>query len=359
MTTQLGTNRKLQQLLTAIVNAMRETIQSIVDRELSVRAGRFDLVEPAHFGRSLTEFTAVVRGTLDKDFAGKTLRIAIPLKDAVTLAGLMMLTAEDVIEENRASETLEGEDLEAFTEVGNMLCSAIDGALRQAISRPIGARVQDAVLFAPGNDKEGLLGAEPAIVLPFQVKIGAYPETTFHLLIDRETAERWNGGSLEMDESGQPTGDEDPSDAAVKQRLLPGDVPFDEIPEGEIRGKLAAYLHQPELYDVVRRSCRRVGLEVERHGRTAIPNPAAHKDQIVVMDVPPGEDRRFSWASRLKGYEANTAVVLIVQHPSKSRVLQGFLAKADAIVGWPLPEIVLSNKLTELLDQLLGDDDDE
>lgn len=100
---------------------------------------------------------------------------------------------------------------------------------------------------------------------------------------------------------------------------------------------------------MLRRSCRRVGLELRRHGRGEIPNPAAHKNEIVLLDVPPGEDRRFDWCRRIKEISDSTKVVLLILHPSRQRVTQAFLSKADVILGFPCDEQQLSQKLASLV----------
>jgi hypothetical protein len=68
-------------------------------------------------------------------------------------------------------------------------------------------------------------------------------------------------------------------------------------------------------------ACRRVGLELRRHGRGEIPNPAAHKSEIVLLDVPPrartgastgaGASRRLS--------DSTKVVLLILQAVAPAR----------------------------------------
>jgi len=365
-----GTDRALRKLFAGVTNAFEETLRSIIDRELNARVADLGYLEVDEFLDRLESPMAVIRGGLDKDFAGKTLYIAMPMAEAITIAGLMMMTPDETLATKRKSGQLDGEDLEAFGEVGNMLCSAADGVLRDSVSKPIGARLQDTGQIRPGVDAQGVLGSDPLLFCRFRLKVGDHPEVTGYVLIDRDTATEWNDGvpllgePRDGHEGGEASDDHDDAEggsgdgaraaeAAARQRLLPGEDAFDDIPEAEIRGRLAAYLHQPEVYDVIRRAARRVGLEIERHSRAEIPNPAAHRDQIIVLDVPPGEDRRFDWCRRLKGYSGKSlCVLLVIQHPSKSRVLQGFMAKADAIVGWPLRERDLSQKLTALMERL-------
>ena len=106
---------------------------------------------------------------------------------------------------------------------------------------------------------------------------------------------------------------------------------------------------QSDTYRVLRRSCRRVGLELSRHGRGEIPNPAAHRKQVVVIEVPPGDDRRFDWCRRIKELSDSTSVVLLIRHPSRQRVTQAFLSKADVILGFPCEDMQLAQKLEQVI----------
>ena len=93
----------------------------------------------------------------------------------------------------------------------------------------------------------------------------------------------------------------------------------------------------------------RVGFELDRRSKTEIPNPAAHKDAIVLLEIAAGEDRKFEWCKRLKAYHPSIRGVVVLHHASRQRVLQGFIAKADAILAYPMAERQLSAKLNALL----------
>ena len=333
-------NQKLGKLVDAMTAALVETVRGIVDRPVEARLGALAATSRALATGGLDGPVAVIDGSLTNDLDGKQLSLWVSVENALTLAGLMAGKTDDDVRTLREGNTLEAESLEGFTEAGKLLVAGIDGVLGQDAVPSTGLEFDQVHVVEPGSEAEDLAMIE----VDLDLEILAHPTVTIRILIDRDAADVWNGGAFA------------PGSAAAEPRpgLLAGDAPFEEIPVAEIRGKLAVYLHTQDVFDVVRRSCRRVGLEIDLHGHSEVPNPAAHKNQIVLMDVPPGEDRRYGWARRLKGYESNTSVVLVIQQPSKSRVLQGFLAKADAIVGWPLPEKILSQKLTSVLESLLG-----
>ena len=72
-------------------------------------------------------------------------------------------------------------------------------------------------------------------------------------------------------------------------------------------------------------------------------------DRIVLIDVPPGEERRFEWCKRVKELSDTTKVALLLHHPSRQRVTQAFLSRADIILGFPCEEQQLSAKLRQVM----------
>ena len=287
----------------------------------------------------------MIRGALDKDFSGKTFRILCTAADATTISALMMMTPEHTINERRKTGKLEGEDLEAFGEVGNVVCSGIDGKLREHLGGGIGLRLGDFGLIAPRSDPDELLGDEEFIAFRFNAKIGDYPEAPMSILVDTETAEKWNGQPFSGPSASGPsaTTTDDVSDSF-------GSVSVEKaVP---IRGKIGCYLADSETFDHVRASCRRAGLEVDNRPTSEVPNPAAYRGRLVLIDIPVRSDRRFDWCRRLKEYEPSCRVALIIREPSRQRIVLGFLAKADIIVGWPLDDDTLTNKLNAVMDEL-------
>ena len=158
--------------------------------------------------------------------------------------------------------------------------------------------------------------------------------------LDKDTAERWIEQPIRMD----PPEVEAPAAAETPKPWIK------EIPQAPIRGKLSCYAIEEAVFDVVSASCRRIGLEIARRPAAEVPNPSVHKDEIVAVEVPIGDDRRFEWCKRLKSNQPTARVVMLMQHPSRPRVLQGLLAKADVIVGLPVEEPQLSEKLAGLLE---------
>lgn len=337
-----GTDKELRALLELAVGSIGETLSSLVGRDIKVKGGQLQLQDPESVSESLPRTCAVARGAMDKGYAGKSMLSIIELPDAIAMAGLLMMTPEDVIAQRREKGELEGEDVEAFGELGNVLYSGFSNVLRDKI-HDFDLRMHDHVLLEPGEEDSDTLGTSKLVTISLQLKIGEYPESRAWIAIDLETAEKWNKGPIEA------LGVELEPALAAGGAIKVEDDGLESIPAAPIRGTLSAFIIKNDVFRTLRRSCRRVGLELRRHGRGEIPNPAAHRDQVVVLDVPPGEDRRFDWCRRIKDLSESTKVVLLIHHASRARVTQAFLSRADAILGYPCEETQLSEKLDSLV----------
>ncbi|MBL8725555.1 MAG: hypothetical protein JNK49_16050 [Planctomycetes bacterium] len=343
-----GNGKELRRLFAMLASALGETTGSLVGKPILVRPGDVALLDGDALLGQLPKAFAVARGALDKNYAGKNLLVLFEAPDALAMAGMLMMTPDDVIQQRRAKGTLEGEDAEAFGELGNVLCSGMGNVLREHVAN-VDIRLQGTGVVKPGLDPDNLLGSGPLVAQQFTLKVGDYPDSIGWFVTDMATAEAWNKAPLES--SSEPAAAVPAAPAAAKP---PGASKGDEdgladIPAAPVRGNLAAFVSAPEVVRTLRRCCRRVGLELRRHGKAEIPNPAAHKQEIVLLDVPPGEDRRFDWCKRLKEFGSGTKVVLLLHHPSRQRVTQAFLSRADAILGFPCDELQLAQKLTSLL----------
>ncbi len=345
-TLKQGTAKELRKLFALLSGSIGETLGSLVNKPITVRPIEPEVKEVEQFLTDLAKPCAAARGALDKAYAGKSIVTLIEVPDAVAMAGLLMMTPEDVIAQHRTKGTLEGEDAEAFGELGNVLYSGLGNVLREQLAN-VDVRFQDHGIVKPGVDKDGMLGTEPLLVYGFRMKVGEYPESMGAIAIDRATAEAWNKAPFELGaDAAAPAA---AKEAAATSTTRIDDEGLESIPAAPIRGNLAAFVLNPDAFKVLRRSCRRVGLDLRRHGRAEIPNPAAHKNGIVLLDVPPGEERRFDWCRRIKEMAESTKVVVLLHHPSRQRVTQAFLSKADAILGFPCEEAHLSQKLGSLL----------
>lgn len=345
-----GQDKTLRKLLAAVSGGVGETLGSLVDKPLKIQPGVLDYIEPDDLLLELDGARVVARGALDKAYAGHFLLVSFTVPDAITLSGMMMMTPDEVIGERRKTPQWQDDDIEVFGEVGNILFSGVDEVLRSKVKGDIGLRLQDHHLIAAGQDEQGVLGEAPLIRWVGSMTVGDYPSGEITLLMDLETAEKWNCMPLLEPVDGAAP-DRATTDAQQGSGLLdsPEEESLEDIPAAPIQGTIASYTGETKLMSTLRRACRRVGLEIERHSKAEVPNPAAHKDGLVLLDIPAGESRRFEWCKRLKDYEKNTTVLLTVHEPSRARVLQAFMARADFIIGWPVNDQALAAKLEDAI----------
>ncbi len=339
-----GTANELLRIFGMLTSSIGESLGSLVGREIVVRPGDPEVHAAGLLAPSLPRPVTVSRSALDKAYAGKHLHVVLELPDAIAMAGLLMMTPDDVITQRRTSGELGTDDATAFGELGNVMFAGFANVLRECVA-DCEIRYQDYVLTKPGTEQQDPFGDSTLVAFAFRLKLGEYPESRGYLVLDQGTAEAWNKAPLTI--VGEHT--------AARPGPRADEETLESIPAAPIRGTLAAFVMQPEVFRTLRLSCRRVGLDMRRHGRGEIPNPAAHKNEIVLMDVPAGEDRRFDWCRRIKDLSNSTRVVLLIHQPSRHRVMQAFMARADAILGFPCEESQLSQKLASVLDMQPGD----
>jgi chemotaxis protein CheY-P-specific phosphatase CheC len=347
-------DRELNARVTEMVESMAQSLGALVDRPLRMRVmEQMHVMDKHAWVDSMSRPKGLIRGELDQDYEGRSIGFMFDVKEAATLACCLMLAPDEVIKQRRKTNTMTVEDLEAFGEVGNIICSGIDDVLGHVIGHNIGLQVQDHEIISRDEGSRDYLPDGDLVIYSFLLGIDHYEGSEGFLVFDLKTAERLNAGPLEVDDSA------DPLDTALSSRR--GKQNKEEpIPQAPIRGKLSTYLSKTEADKTIRRSCRRVGLELQRFAKQDIPNPAAHKNEFVLIEVPVGEDRRFDWAKRLKDHpRCDITVILLLHAPSRRRVVQGCLAKADTIVAWPCTEPQLSEKLRALLDGELKPPEEE
>ena len=347
-----GTGKELRRLFNKLAESIRETVASLIGKTLTAQIVDIAITDASELHASLQTNVALVHGALDKDFAGKQLCTLVEVADACAMAGLLMLTPENVIEQRQKTGKLEGEDKEAFGELANVLCSGLSTALRAEVQN-VDIRLQDHAVLAQGDDPAAVLPQGQLVACRLKTRIEGQPERSMWLVVDRATAEAWNKGVLDDTAPGAAAGSKDAADKAAQLAAenAPklGEEDLEDIPAAPVRGVLHAYTTSPELMRVLRRACRRTGFDLRRHTRAEVPNPAAHKGEVVLMDVPTGEDKRFDWCKRLKDYGSGIRVVLLLHRPSRARVAQAFMSQADVILGLPIDEPQLSQKLSSLL----------
>ena len=116
-----------------------------------------------------------------------------------------------------------------------------------------------------------------------------------------------------------------------------------------VKGRVQRFVHDPSTAEIVERAAARAGLAIDRHGPADAPNPGAIQDGIVILDVPVGHERRIDWCARLKQRRSGIAVVMLLHHPSRARVLRGLVARPDVLLGLPVDDATLAERIRSLV----------
>ena len=82
---QPNTSKKLSQLLNLLGGSMSETLASLINKELQVNPGETRVVDKESLVDGLKGSHVVAMGSLDKDYAGKSMSVMFENEDAITM----------------------------------------------------------------------------------------------------------------------------------------------------------------------------------------------------------------------------------------------------------------------------------
>ena len=316
----------LEALLETTNAALIESLLTQTGVELRATDGEIVCLQPSDVLERVDGEITIARAALGGEFDGRSLRVILASRETATIAGHVQSLDDAEIETNREAGKLEGGSLAEFEGIACTLFEALASKLGGSLDAECSVAPDGHGTLALDGEPEGWLGTDELVAYRTKFQIGDAPTSEMWLCIDRATAEAWNGA---------------PFDSGSNE---PEPIPT--------RGTISCYLADAEPYNLVRRACRRSGLDTDHRPSSEVPNPAAYRGKLVLIDIPVRSDRRFDWCRRLKDYDPTCRVVLMLRQPSRQRVVQGFLARADVIVGWPLEEEELTAKLNEAFDKL-------
>lgn len=334
-TLSTGTDTELKKLFALLANSASEAIGSLIGRDLILEPAEMSLTTRDQILESSSTGHAAIRGSLGQDYSDRSFLTLVEIADARVMSGMIMMTPDEIIEQNRNQGTLEGEELAAFGELGNVLCAGLGDTLREAVPN-VDIRLQDHALLGPDAASNELLSAGSLACCKLEIKVGDYPSGTAFFVLDQVTAEAWNKGPLTA--------------ASAGSSLEAADTDPEDLNGAPARGIVNSYGTSTAAMKLLRGCCRHLGLELRRHSPAQIPNPAAHPGEIVLIDVPSYEERRIDWCRRIKDYGSTTKVALLLHRPCRSLVKKAYLSKADVILGMPIDEKQMANKLAQFIE---------
>ena len=351
----------LRDLVFDLVTGLAGTLHSVASfRELSTRPSvRAFAMDGESWLWLLEGSQAVLRGTMPSAAGAGSPRdgvglaaagergevlIALDTETAVTLADALTSTPAVLPkrptrpgDRGRRVAWHEG----ALRQLGTVLFRSFNHTLRTRLGFDPRLRCQGIGPLRTGYDQREVVARSARVIYEFNVQVDDRPQAAGSLLLDPETARCWNGGAEPLPAV--------PSLGAVAPSVGPSPPVSCAVPrpkDGALR-PVSAYVGE-ESAELIRACCRRIEVPVSCQPLTEIPNPAAHRGEVVVLEVPEGDERRFEWAKRMKDSDADISVVLLIHQASRERVIQGFLTKADAVSGWPSMVAQLGTKLEKL-----------
>ncbi|MEZ5989092.1 MAG: hypothetical protein R3F30_08205 [Planctomycetota bacterium] len=338
----------LSALLGQALEAMSGGVGALIDRPVAMTASGRPFELDGGTGRKPWPTCVALTGQLEKASGGGA-HLLLGLAEAVAMASYMMMVPDEAIRAARQAGTFSEDDRESLSEVGNVVFSAFDECLRAHADGRLEVRHRE---VTRADDTAALLGDGRFLVQPLSCAVGEFPAAEAWLVLPWEACEALCDGPLELGHAALPQPAPEPGAGARLDEDDDGDDRLEDIPEAELRGSLAAYARNPALLRKLKKSCRRLGLTLEKRHKGEVPNPSALRDHVVFLEIDRGEPRRFEWCRRLEA--AGIQVLVLLLKPTRHQVALAFQAGANRICGWPLEERQLSERLRTMLD---GEDD--
>ncbi len=260
------------------------------------------------------------------------LAVLTPLASTIAMTSFARHLPDAQALANRNTGEWTADDENSFPMIANTILECCEQSLREHSNRETSLEIGSFEVLAKGVDPDAsVFGDSALLMVPLSWRVGEFAEERGAILFPLEAAEALNDEPLRF-VARDDDGDEE------------------DIEPAPIRGKLAAYVAHADVIKVVRRACRRVGLECDRRPSSEVPNPSAFEDTIVLIEIGPGDERRFDWCRRLKIAGSALQVVLLLKEPTRRSVALAFRAAADTVLGFPTRERQLSIRLEELLE---------
>jgi len=117
-------------MIEEILQRFASDLSMITDRDLSVQQGevRREAQRPVGRGQIHIAFRMAIAGQAETRYGC----LLLPLPEAVSLAGYLMMLPDEDVHERRERETLDEATRDAILEVGGFLAGAMDAALRES-----------------------------------------------------------------------------------------------------------------------------------------------------------------------------------------------------------------------------------
>ena len=127
-----------RELVEGVLSRMATDLSMIIDREFQVE----DITVERRTQRPVGTGSVHISFKFGIELGGSSWQgcLLVPLPEAVTMAGFMMMLTDEAVERERARTELDGPFKGALLEVGKFLAGACDGVLRRVLSEECSTR---------------------------------------------------------------------------------------------------------------------------------------------------------------------------------------------------------------------------
>ncbi len=122
----------LSDMLDRVAKAIGEALRSLIDTDVRCSEGQLKLTATDTWLQQHPGPFVLVSGSVGADDSDKSIHFLLDASTAATLSGHMRMAPQEAIDEQQEKGSMTDEDLEAFGDVANVICSTAEAALREA-----------------------------------------------------------------------------------------------------------------------------------------------------------------------------------------------------------------------------------
>lgn len=313
---------KLENLLHEVTKRISIDGGNLIGKQISFENYYFDIMTLDKFLSRNNINYMLVKAEVEEAYKG-CLYMLFPVKDAITISGLLIATDEQQIREKIKAEALDDESIDGFKEFGNQICGVLDGVFRKNLPNPIHIKQSQNTLFnlqKAGEFPPELLKDE-YLVLTSNMLISGFDNGKFSLFVPRVMGESF------YEETGEILEDEEKDYIGVVLVVSP-------VPE-EVKA-VKEYLDKAQ-YRVL----------VSKDGITAIATLQKENVDLILMDIELPKDNGISVCERIRRNLLTEEIPIIIcsSSPTHEQVIDSIKAGAQDFIVKPFDEEKLLEKI--------------
>jgi hypothetical protein len=191
-------NDRLIPIVISCMEMTQKNLEGVIRQPIRFSATRGFIIDPDDNDVLKRPRHAYVLFDVSGDVWGK-IGFLCPIPLAATLASLMRSVDEAAIEERRRANDLTADEVEAFREIGGMLSTALDVALRASSQSTIRVQFESSGSTTDWSPPE-LFDDSELLLFVTESKLGSYPSEEIHLIATRRLIREITGMDVEETE---------------------------------------------------------------------------------------------------------------------------------------------------------------